>query len=111
MNNTYFNKDIFPQYNQNNKENIPINTNYIPNITEQPYLENILKLNKGKQVKVYMTFPNTNEIQEFKGIIEQIGNNYIALSEPSTGKWHLLPIMYLSYITFDENINYNNWFK
>ena len=112
--NTYFNKDIFPQ-NDNQTRNYQINereNNYqINQYNTQTNIENILKANKGKQVKIYMTFPYINEIKEFKGIIEKTGMDYMILSEPSTGAWNLLPIIYLNYITFDENINYNNWFK
>lgn len=127
MNNTYFNKDIFPQNQFNQGNNIqtpiqtpPINTNYnINNLPlEQSYIENILRLNKGKQVRVHMTFPDSNEFRdrEFNGIIEQSGRDHIILSEPSTGKWQLLLMIYVDFITFDENINYsqefypNNWF-
>ncbi len=119
--NTYFNKDIFPQ-NDDQIRNYQINqpteeqiknyqTKYNQTIPQTTKIENILKMNKGKQVKIYMTFPYINEIKEFKGILEQIGMDFITLSEPSTGAWNLLPLIYLSYITFDENINYNNWFK
>lgn len=115
--NTYFNKDIFPQ-NEDQTRNYQINqpteeqirnyqTNYQLN-TQNTNIENILKINRGKQAKIYMTFPYSNEIKEFKGIIEQTGTDYITQSDPSTGKWNLLPIIYLNYITFDENINYNN---
>lgn len=123
-NNTYFNKDIFPQtplYQGNINQTPPININYNTNSLplEQSYIENILRLNKGKQVRVHMTFPDSNEFRdrEFNGIIEQSGRDHIILSEPSTGKWQLLLMLYVDFITFDENINYseefypNNWFK
>lgn len=110
MNNTYYNKDIFPQaqYNNEDIEQIkPINQTYTQNIQiNEPYMNNIIKTNIGKKVKIYMTFPNLEEQIEFNGIIEQTGNDYIILSEPSTGNWKLLPIIYLNYITFEEKINY-----
>ena len=121
-NNTYFNKDIFPQtplYQGNINQTPPVNINYNTNSLplEQSYIENILRLNKGKQVRVHMTFPDSNEFRdrEFNGIIEQSGRDHIILSEPSTGKWQLLLMLYVDFITFDENINYseefypNNW--
>lgn len=76
---------------------------------DQSYIENILRLNKGKEVKIYMSFPGSNENRdkEYSGIIENSGRDYIILSEPSTGKWQMLPIMYVNYITFDEKINYS----
>ena len=103
MNNTYFNKDIFPgtPFNQNN-QTPPMNTNYNTNTLplEQSYIENILRLNKGKQVRVHMTFPDSNEFRdrEFNGIIEQSGRDHIILSEPSTGKWQLLLIYVLIFL-------------
>lgn len=115
MNNTYFNKDIFPQNTYNpNLQNIttpPSNINYNNNMLplEQSYIENILRLNRGKQVRVHMTFPDSNEFRdrEFNGIIEQSGRDHIILSEPSTGKWQLLLMIYVDFITFDETINYS----
>lgn len=108
MNNTYFNKEIFPEkeYNTNDNKIIkPINYNIsIP--FEQSFIENILRLNRGKKINIYMIFPNNNE-QCFQGILEVSGKDHIAISEPSTGKWHILPINYIEYITFDENINYS----
>ena len=79
---------------------------------EQSYIENILRLNKGKKVRVHQTFPDSNEWRdlEFKGIIEQSGRDHIILSEPSTGKWQLLLMLYVDFITFDENINYSEEF-
>lgn len=116
MNNTYFNKDIFPQamYNQGNIQAPPSNINYNVNSLplEQSYIENILRLNKGKQVRVHMTFPDSNDFRDcdFNGIIEHSGRDHIILSEPSTGKWQLLLMTYVDFITFDEDINYSQEF-
>lgn len=76
---------------------------------EQSYIENILRLNKGKKVRVHMTFPDSNDFRdrEFVGIIEQSGRDHIILSDPTTGKWFLLLMIYVDFITFDENINYS----
>lgn len=115
MNNTYFNKDVFPQntFPLNNMQSPPLNTNYTNTLPlEQSYIENILRLNKGKQVRIHMTFPDSNEFRdrEFNGIIEQSGRDHIIISEPSTGKWQLLLMIYVDFITFDENINYSQEF-
>ena len=79
---------------------------------EQSYIENILRLNRGKQVRIHMTFPDSTEFRdrEFAGIIEQSGRDHIILSEPGTGKWYLLLMIYLDFITFDEPINYSQQF-
>ncbi len=86
--------NIYPQNNFNN--------------TEQSYIENILRVNKGKKVTIHMTFPDSIEFKdrEFKGIIEQSGKDHIILSDPTTGKWFLLLMLYVDFITFDEVINY-----
>lgn len=109
MDNMYFNKDVFNQKSYN--QNIPnINYNSIP--WEQSYIENLIRNNYGKKMLISMTFPYSNEIHQFSGILERSGRDYVILSDPSTGKWHLLPINNINYISFDENINYalNNWF-
>lgn len=79
---------------------------------EQSYIENILRLNKGKKVTVHMTFPDSNDFRdrEFIGILEQAGKDHIILSDPSTGKWFLLLMIYVDFITFDEKINYSKEF-
>lgn len=121
MNNTFFNKDIFGQnqYNQNNipSNNIPLNNNY-PIKIETTNINNIIKLNKGKKIKIYTTIPNSEKYKdnEFNGILEQSPYDYIIISEPQTGIWKIIPIKYINYILFEENINYgndfftNNWF-
>lgn len=115
MNNTYYGKPTFPGtpiY----SGNVPTpNQQAAPNyaVNEMPvevsYIENILRLNKGKNVRVHMTFPDSTEWRdmEFTGIIEQSGRDHIILSEPATGKWQLLLMIYVDFITFDERINYS----
>ena len=111
MNNTYFNKDIFP-----NKSYEPVkipNINYTVLPLEDSYMDSLIRNNIGKQICIYVTFPSSNDFRDFKfnGILEQSGKDYVDLSEPSTGKWHLIPSIYIDFITFDENINYSsNWF-
>lgn len=113
MNNNYYGKPIFPS----NNVTPPGNQNYtsyqpmaLP--SEQSYIENILRLNKGKQVRVHMTFPDSNEYRdlEFKGIIEQSGRDHLILSDPNSGTWELLLMIYVDFISFDEPINYSEDF-
>ncbi|KON86060.1 spore gernimation protein GerQ [Sporosarcina globispora] len=75
---------------------------------EQSYIENILRLNKGKLATVYATFENNTEwnAKIFKGIIEAAGRDHVILSDPQTGQRILLPMIYLDYVTFDEEIEY-----
>ena len=91
------------------------NQEYAPNISysqEQSYIENILRLNKGKLGKFYCSFPDSNEWRDtvFTGIVEQAGRDHLIISNPSTGKWYLILMIYLNYAEFDEKINYLNSF-
>ena len=107
MNNNYLNSDQF--LNAANikadKNILPINQEYIP--IEKSYIENILRLNKGKKISVYQSFPNNNEWKNeaFSGILEQCGRDHIILSDPTTGSWYLLLMPYIDFIKFDEEIN------
>jgi spore germination protein Q len=75
---------------------------------EQSYIENILRLNKGKIATVYMTFENNKDwnAKVFKGRIEAAGRDHIILSDPQTGMRYLLLMVYLDYVTFDEELEY-----
>lgn len=75
---------------------------------EESYIENILRLNRGKVATVYMTFEASKEWNSkiFKGVIEAAGRDHIILSDQKTAKRYLLLMVYLDYITFDEEIAY-----
>lgn len=76
---------------------------------EQSYIENILRLNRGRVATIYMTFENNDRwnAKIFKGIIEAAGRDHIILSDPETNKRYLLLTIYLDYITFDDEIEYD----
>ncbi|WP_017471080.1 spore coat protein GerQ [Amphibacillus jilinensis] len=76
---------------------------------EESYIENILRLNRGKVATVYMTFDSNERwnAKIFKGIIEAAGRDHIILSDPETEKRYLLLTIYLDYVTFDEQIEYD----
>lgn len=73
------------------------------------YLEDTLKLNTGKKAKFYVTIPtskdNTDKI--FEGILEKVGKDYVVISDPTGGKWYFVLLPYLTFISFDEMVNYN----
>ncbi|MGP7816993.1 spore coat protein GerQ [Niallia sp. 01092] len=75
---------------------------------EASYIENILRLNKGKLATVYTTFENNTQwnAKIFKGIIEAAGRDHLILSDPQTGVRYLIPMVYLDYVTFEEEIEY-----
>ncbi|OEF96656.1 spore coat protein GerQ [Desulfuribacillus alkaliarsenatis] len=76
---------------------------------EMSYIENILRLNRGKLARVYMTFEGRreNNTKVFEGIIEAAGRDHIILSDPETGQRYLLLMVYLDYVEFDEEIDYD----
>ncbi|MBO9130131.1 spore coat protein GerQ [Bacillus sp. 165] len=75
---------------------------------EQSYIENILRLNKGKKATVYMTFERGSSLgtKTFTGTIEAAGRDHIIISDATTGKRYLLLMVYLDYVEFDEAITY-----
>lgn len=75
---------------------------------EQSYIENILRLNKGKQSTIVMTYERGSSLgtQSYTGIIEAAGRDHIVISEPESGKRYLLLMIYLDYVEFPERITY-----
>lgn len=103
MNNGYYNPNNmgFEQV-----PNISSGNNDLP--MEQSYVENILRLNKGKIASFYMSYPDSNEWRDkiFTGRVEQAARDHVVVFDPKNGKWYLLLSIYLNYIVFDEEINY-----
>ena len=111
MNNSFFGNNSFPgtplYSNGMALPNQQTANNYASNLPlEQSYIENILRLNRGKQVEIYASYPDSTEWRDriFKGIIEQSGRDHIILSDPTTGEWYLILMIYINYIKFDERI-------
>ena len=104
-NNTIPDQQTVPSYESSQVEISPFNM-------EQSYIENILRLNKGKKAKLYITIPGSEEYQNkvFEGIIEQAGRDHIIVSNPN-GEWYLILMIYLNFVTFDEPINFIKDFK
>lgn len=107
MNGSYYQNPIF---NPNNMETPPGNEAYSGSEleTEQSYIENILRMNKGKKATAYVSFSDSVEWRDkkFTGIIEASGRDHLIMSDPSTGKWYLILMIYLDYVEFDEKITY-----
>jgi spore germination protein Q len=75
---------------------------------EQSYIENILRLNKGKLATVYATFEGNNQwnAKKFVGIVEAAGRDHLILSDPQSGQRTLIPMVAFDYATFDEELEY-----
>lgn len=121
MNNGYYQNAMFPGQGLNN--NTVPNNQSVPSyeqtqtisqtvLPEQSYIENILRLNRGKMAKFHITVPGSIEWQDrvFNGIIEQSGRDHIIVSNPTTKEWYLILMIYLDFVTFEEPINYTQEF-
>lgn len=117
MNGNYYPNTTFPGVGLNNntipnQQSVPSYEQNITNLSnEQSYIENILRLNKGKKAKFHITVPGSEKWQDrvFDGIIEQSGRDHIIVSNPSTGEWYLILMIYLDFVTFEESVNYLNF--
>lgn len=113
MNSNYYNP--YQGSMQQNQASLTPNQQVAPTIgntyEEQSYIENIIRLNKGKLGYFHMSFPDSVEWRDkvFSGIIEQSGRDHIIINDPKTGKWYMLLLIYLNYVEFDEKINYINF--
>ncbi len=109
MNGTYYQNPTFPTATSNNYQDniVPVGQQDLP--MEQSYIENILRLNKGKKIKAYVSYPDSIDWKDsvYTGIIEQAGRDHLIISDPSTGKWYLILMIYLNYVEFEERINYS----
>lgn len=75
---------------------------------EESYIENILRMNRGKIATIYATYENNPKwpALTFRGRVEAAGRDHIILSDPETGKRYLLLMVNVDYITFDEPLQY-----
>ena len=73
---------------------------------ENEYMQTILKKTERIKVKVYMTFPDSEQWRDriFDGVLEASGRDYIIVNEVQTGNWILLPLIYMDYIEFEESL-------
>ena len=117
MNGSYYQNPTFPGAMENKaykgyqEMTPPGNLSYDQDLDmEQSFIENILRLNKGKRVNAYVSYPDSVDWRDkvYNGIIEEAGKDHLILSDPATGKWFLIRIIYLNYVEFDERINYSH---
>lgn len=75
---------------------------------EQSYIENILRANRGKVGKFYITIPDSVEWRDkiFTGTVEAAGRDHLIIRDPDTGIRHLLRMIYLDYVDFQGPVNY-----
>ena len=113
MNGSYFKNPTFPNAKENEEDTI----NYTANIEnqlqdgildiEQSYIENVLRQNKGKKVKVYASFSDSTSWRDrmFEGTIEEASRDHLIV-RLLDGRWILIPSIYMDYVEFEDKINY-----
>ena len=106
MNGTYYNNPTFPN-DIINPNSPPANISSMSISLEQSLIENILRLNKGREVCVYASYPDSNEWRDkkFTGIIKEAGKDHLIVSNENNN--YLIRLLYVNYIEFDKPINYN----
>ena len=111
MNGNYYQNPTFPNNNyQTPPGNISVNEVKVPLAQEQSYIENILRLNKGKKVKAYVSYPDSSAWQNkvYEGVIEEAGKDHLIIRDPLNNNWYLIRIIYLNYVEFMEPITYSH---
>lgn len=118
MNGNFYQNPTFPSNGNNSYQNTPIpnDTVYTQNtpianqgvVNEQSYIENILRMNKGKNAKFFVSYPESSAWQnkQYTGIIEEAGKDHLIVKDNSSGSWYLIRLIYLDYVEFMEAINY-----
>lgn len=82
----------------------------MPVAREESYIENILRLNRGKIGTFYFSFEH--EVAEGKntrvvrGYVEAAGRDHVILREAKSDHRFLFPMIYFDYAEFDEQLNY-----
>ena len=107
MNGSFYQNPTFPGNNYQSPQtppgNISINevsNTSIPLTMEQSYIENILRLNKGRKVKAYVSYPDSSAWQNkiYEGIIEEAGKDHLIIYDNANNLWYLIIIIYLNYV-------------
>lgn len=106
MNGSYYPTPVFMNDIQRDTENPIINTT--PFTMEESYIENILRNNKGKKIKVYASFSDSVNHRDkiFEGIIKNAGRDNLVLYDIDNDKHYLILMIYIDFFEFEEEIIY-----
>ena len=97
-------------YNYDLYRNIPNYPNQVIPIDKEKqtiFAEDIMNKNKGKYIKVYMSFTDSKEWCDriFEGILEAWGRDFILLNDKSNNKHYMVWNLYIDFIEFFDNVN------
>ena len=110
MNGSYYQTPVFINDINRDTENIESNFSNQSNQynMEQSYIENILRNNIGKKVRVHTSFSDSVEWRDrvFTGIIEHAGRDNLIINDKENNKSYLILMIYLDFVEFDEERTY-----
>lgn len=71
---------------------------------EESYIENILRLNLGKVVTIYLTYENNREwnAKVVTGTLRAAGRDYLLIRDRETNKDYLFRMINVDYFVFDK---------
>lgn len=100
---------VMPQAQRMTPPQIPANVRG----REESYIENILRLNRGRPGTFYFSFENAvtrggTNVVTVRGVVEAAGRDHVILRDTSTNKRFLMPMIYFNYAEFDEEVLYFN---
>ncbi|MFC4410719.1 spore coat protein GerQ [Chungangia koreensis] len=80
---------------------------------EESYIENILRLNRGKIGTFHFSFENAmsksgSNVVNIRGYVEAAGRDHVIIREAATDKRFLMPMIYFNFAEFDEELYYFN---
>ena len=102
MNGSYYQTPVFiNEFERDTTEGMNYNM-------EQSYIENILRNNIGKKVRVHASFSDSIEWRDrvFIGVIERAGRDNLIINDIDNGKYYLILMIYVDFVEFDEKITY-----
>lgn len=77
---------------------------------EESYIENILRLNRGKPGTFYFSFEHAvsegQNVKVVRGVVEAAGRDHVILRDLQTNHRFLFPMIYFDYAEFDEELAY-----
>ena len=79
-----------------------------PAAVPQIYMGNIIRLNIGKLGTFYFTYSDSEKWRDksYVGIVEDVGRDYILIKDPNSEKRFLLSFIYLLWVEFDEELDF-----
>lgn len=92
---------------------VPMPNSSMPGVAgiqrEESYIENILRLNRGKPGTFYFSFDNAvagSNTRAVRGVVEAAGRDHVILRDLKNNHRFLFPMIYFDYAEFDEELSY-----